>query len=143
MYSPHVQHRADSLGERQEIKVLGNASDAGRSTYQHAFNEAEFNVTFPDIDFLSPSTFNEDHSDMPTPKEFVNRRRNSSVKLDAETMLLPNPSEPLKPLSVPSRSSHNRSVGYTMHLSDSNELSLRKQEAANTVRDFDKFLHQL
>ncbi len=142
MFSPDVDHSSESSGQRQS-KVLGNASNTDISKYQHAFSDVEFNVTLPDIDFLSPSTFNEDHSDMPTPKEFVNRRRNSSVKLDDEGLLLLDSIGSLKQLSAPSRSSHNRSVGYTMHLSDSNDLSLRKQEAANKVEEFDKFLHQL
>ncbi len=143
MYSPHVQENADPVVEKQQSKVWGNASNANLSTHQCAFSEVEFNVTIPDTDFVSPSTFNEDHPEMPTPKEFVTRRRNSSVKLDDERDFLQNPMSHPAPLSAPSRSSHNRSVGYTMHLSDSNDPSLRKQDAANTVADFDKFLHQL
>ena len=126
-----------------------------------AFHQAEWDVTRPDIDFLSPSQYNEEPEMMP-PREFPHRTQSKSLDnkplLEAKVIYKhlsmdsnhPSSSDPDSDLFRKSdnqtltqrRSSHNRNVGYTLHTSTDSDYSFRKEQAAKKAAEFEQLLDE-
>ena len=157
---------SELAGKETTVKIENHpcSSEEADGPKSEGFNtlplqHAEWDVTRPDIDFLSPSQYNE-QPEMTPPRDFPHNAQIEACDYKSEARVIykhlsidpshPNASdtesdllrESGKEASTQSRSSHNRNVGYTLHTSAIFDYSVRKVQAAKKAAEFELLLGQ-